>query len=423
MRERRRSAFWPSTDPSPWEPWALRLEIATPHLLLAVSTALVLFEPSRPAEHRAGSLVLAGVAFAWLLATDTLPGPRWLNDARAQAFSFAGLLAIAIALVARDQLFVVFLVGGFLHAIRLNPTWMMWTGLSAVSIALNVTSFGGIPAAFTDRPYLMLVVIVVQTLAIGGGAVMADQLVAQNEGRRRANRELEEALRENAGLHRQLLAQAREAGILDERQRLSREIHDTLAQGLTGIVTQLAAAEQAADDPAERRRHLATASALARENLAEARRSVHALRPEALDSARLPDALRGVARRWSDRCAVPVEFAETGTARPLHPEIEATLLRVTQEALSNVAKHAHASRAGITLSYMEDQVTLDVRDDGTGFDPNARAGSNPGGGFGLTGMRHRVQRLAGTLDIESEPGGGTAISASVPAVAAGDETR
>ncbi|MDQ3785887.1 MAG: ATP-binding protein, partial [Actinomycetota bacterium] len=91
-----------------------------------------------------------------------------------------------------------------------------------------------------------------------------------------------------------------------------------------------------------------------------------------------------------------------------------------QEALANVAKHAKASRVGLTLSYMEDLVTLDVRDDGIGFEPNAkRVNGSTSGGFGLAGMRQRVQRLAGRLEIESEPGGGTAISASVPAIPAG----
>ncbi|MFD4194868.1 sensor histidine kinase [Amycolatopsis thermoflava] len=140
---------------------------------------------------------------------------------------------------------------------------------------------------------------------------------------------------------------------------------------------------------------------------------MRALRPGPLDEARLPDALKAVAERWAQRSEVAIEFTATGTARPMHPEIEATLLRVAQEALSNVAKHAGARRVGLTLSYMEDQVTLDVRDDGSGFDPARR-----GDGFGLPGMLQRVQRLAGTLAVESEPGAGTAISASLPAIGA-----
>lgn len=246
---------------------------------------------------------------------------------------------------------------------------------------------------------------------------MSKQLVEQNEQRRRAIADLETALNENAGLHRQLLAQAREAGVLDERQRLSREIHDTLAQGFTGIVTQLQAARQAADDPASWQRHVDAATELARENLQQARRSVHALRPGELDDAGLPDALAGVVRLWADRTGIDAAFSTTGTAQPMHPEIETTLLRITQEALANVAKHAKAQHVGLTLSYMADQVTLDVRDDGTGFEltPDDHNGTSQGG-YGLAGMRQRVQRLAGALVIETEPGDGTAISASVPAI-------
>jgi signal transduction histidine kinase len=99
-----------------------------------------------------------------------------------------------------------------------------------------------------------------------------------------------------------------------------------------------------------------------------------------------------------------------GEPRPLHPEIESTILRVAQETLSNVDKHAAAGRVGLSLPYMDDEMTLDVRDDGAGFTPG------PGPGFGLPGMRRRVERLAGTLHVESEPGGGTAISAVLPAV-------
>jgi len=111
-----------------------------------------------------------------------------------------------------------------------------------------------------------------------------------------------------------------------------------------------------------------------------------------------------------------VEVSSTGEAVPLHPEIELALLRIAQEALANVAKHAGATRARLTLSYMGDVVTLDIRDDGVGFVPPTSTAPR-GLGFGLSGMRQRANRVAGTLSIESEPGGGTAISARVPAIA------
>ncbi len=135
--------------------------------------------------------------------------------------------------------------------------------------------------------------------------------------------------------------------------------------------------------------------------------------------------------RWSATSGVTAEVETTGEARALHPEVEVTLLRVAQEALANVARHASASRAGATLSYMEDVVTLDVRDDGVGFAVAANGGQptaddpeddHAAGGFGLIAMRQRVTRLAGQLEIESEPGAGTAVSASLPAIPLGESS-
>jgi signal transduction histidine kinase len=234
-------------------------------------------------------------------------------------------------------------------------------------------------------------------------------------------------MRENAELSEQLLAQAREAGVAEERRRMAREIHDTIAQGLAGIVTQLQAAQGTTGEAGAA--HVSAAIDLARSSLTEARRSVQALAPAPLADARLPDAVREVADRWTQLHGVPVAVTTTGSARPMRPEVEVALLRTAQEALANVAKHAHANRVGLTLSYMEDQVTLDVRDDGIGCatlngdDAGGRLDlgrrRDESGGFGLTAMRQRVEGVAGTLAIESEPDGGTAISASVPALPAG----
>src|SRR6185312_3610866 len=155
------------------------------------------------------------------------------------------------------------------------------------------------------------------------------------------------------------------------------------------------------------RRHMTNAMNLARESLTEARRTVHAVQPAVLAEARLPDAIAEVARRWSEVNQTAATLTTTGDPRPMHTDVEVALLRTAQEGLANVAKHARAGRVGLTLSYMEDVVTLDVVDDGIGFDA-AAARRSPGsrdGGFGLAGMRQRVQRLTGRLDVESEPGG------------------
>ena len=213
------------------------------------------------------------------------------------------------------------------------------------------------------------------------------------------NRRLESALAENAELHEQLVAQAREAGVQDERQRLAGEIHDTLAQGLTGIITQLGAAEQTRHRPAESDRHLTLARELARDSLTEARRSVHALRPEQLETAGLPAALADLARTWSRQTAVAAELETCGEPEQAPAEVEAALFRVAQEALANVGKHAGASRTRLTLTYLDGTVLLDVHDDGAGFVTGRRTD-----GYGLVGMRTRLDKVGGALTVESGPG-------------------
>ncbi|MFC4007368.1 sensor histidine kinase [Nonomuraea purpurea] len=203
--------------------------------------------------------------------------------------------------------------------------------------------------------------------------------------------------------------QSRVVGVLEERARLAREIHDTLAQGFSGIVAQLEAAEHRIDDPHAVRERIALAKRLARDSLNEARRSVEALRPEPLERAALPEALAAVAERWSAATGVPVTVSVDGVPRRLAAEAETTVLRAAQEALANVARHAKADKAALTLSYMEDEVTLDVLDDGTGFQPAAT-----GGGYGLIAMRERASRSGGTVTVESAPGEGTALCLSIP---------
>lgn len=142
------------------------------------------------------------------------------------------------------------------------------------------------------------------------------------------------------------------------------------------------------------------------------------MRPAPLDEAQLATALHDVAAKWSRTTGKPVSVSVTGDPRPLHAEVETTLLRVAQEALANVSKHAaSATRVGLTLSYMDDVVVLDVRDDGCGFTLGA-ADSSDASGFGLIAMRQRVTRLAGEFVIETAPGQGTGISATVSAIPA-----
>jgi signal transduction histidine kinase len=228
---------------------------------------------------------------------------------------------------------------------------------------------------------------------------------------------------ENMRLVEEALRAGRQAGVLRERQRMAHEIHDTLAQGFTSIVMNLEAAEGVMPPVSSRaRHHLDHARLTARESLTEARRLVWALRPEQLEGASLPEALQRLADRWSAESGISATVATTGTPHPLSPGIEATLFRVAQEALNNVRKHARgASRVALTLSYMGESVALDARDDGAGFDPAHELGRvrnrDSGGGFGLKGMRERVEVAGGVLSIESAPGEGSTLVVELPVTA------
>ncbi|MER6950686.1 sensor histidine kinase [Nonomuraea sp. NPDC000554] len=380
-----------------WERLLERQMAAAPYVLLATSTVL--------------SVLTDG--WSWIMLGLAVSAAAWIWLVPRGAVYVAGLVVLIGALCTQGMWFASFFAfTGYVHSWQYLKGKWRFAGVTATAAISVATYNGGLPDPTPSKIFAYLfftsAIVAVVSLFSFVGEITAER----SAERKRMVAQLEDALRENAGLHAQLLVQAREGGVLDERQRMAAEIHDTLAQGLTGIITQLQAARQAEDW----RRHVDNAVRLARESLAEARRSVHAVGPGQLEAAPLPEALRDVVTQWGELNGVRADFTTTGTVRPMHPEVEETLLRTAQEALANAAKHAGASRVGLTLSYMEDVVTLDVRDDGVGFDPEC---VRDGGGFGLTSMRKRVSRLAGTLEIESEPGLGTAISASVPAVARG----
>jgi signal transduction histidine kinase len=208
----------------------------------------------------------------------------------------------------------------------------------------------------------------------------------------------------------ELAAAHHEAGVLAERHRLAGEIHDTLAQGFASIVTLLQASLRAgAPRTGDARCHLEMALATARENLAEARTVVTALSPAQLESGTLAEALRRVADATAAAADVEVTAEATGTARRLPMGTEVVLLRVCQEALANVRKHAGARQVSVRLCYTDGVVRLTVADDGGGFDLN-----HVNGGYGLHGMRERVRQVGGTIQVRSAVGAGTEISVEVP---------
>lgn len=209
-----------------------------------------------------------------------------------------------------------------------------------------------------------------------------------------------------------LAAAERHAGVLEERHRVARELHDTVSQGLSAAILHIETAEQALPDVPASAEQMRRARAVARESLEDMRRVVGAMRPEVLEHAELPEAIRRVVTRWSERTGVPARYQVSGVPAPLLAEADITLLRAAQEALANVWKHARASQAAVSLTYMGDAVALDVRDDGCGLGSAQAPGT--GTGFGLTAMRERVHGLGGTVTLESDPGAGTTVSVSLP---------
>lgn len=215
------------------------------------------------------------------------------------------------------------------------------------------------------------------------------------------------------------------AGGAAERERLAREIHDTIAQGLSSIQLLLRAALReleggAVASPAVE--HVERARRTAQENLEEARRFVRALGPPDLEGDSLASALEKLCASTAATGPVDVRFRSDGEPIEVDGPHEAALFRIAQSALANTVQHARASRATVTLSYMDDGLALDIVDDGIGFDPDRKDDAAPGEHFGLTTMRARADALGGQLSIESSPGGGTAVAVNFtdPAIVGGD---
>ena len=219
--------------------------------------------------------------------------------------------------------------------------------------------------------------------------------------------------------HTLLYEESRDVAVLEERNRMAREIHDTLAQGFTGIVLQLEAAEGTLDqdrEPDAVREHLTSAKDLARGSLQEARRSVWNLLPRALEEHSLDDALREEVQRVGAESGERASFSISGQRRELPADVQAALLRICQESLTNVVKHAHATDVQVELAFEPASVLLRVRDNGRGFDVE-QAKARPrgrGGGFGLSGMEQRTRLLRGSLTLMRDDGGGTLVEASIP---------
>ncbi len=211
------------------------------------------------------------------------------------------------------------------------------------------------------------------------------------------------------------------AGAAEERNRLAREIHDTLAQGLAATAIQLETADallEAGAEPERAREAVRQALRTTRQNLEDTRRSVLDLRPAPLQGRSLAEALRELCVEYSAEGRPPVQFQAAGGGRTLPARIEVGLYRIAQEAVTNARRHAGATRVSVQLGMESDQVTLTVEDDGRGFGSEtgcgASTGTSPTGGFGLSGMCERVRLLGGTFNVQSSPGAGTRVEVVAP---------
>lgn len=322
------------------------------------------------ANKASGRMWLGILVLGWLVLVVSDPNFVWLSFAL--FFLCFHLLSIPQALGATGALTIV------------SITASLWHGVTDTMPSILGPLIGAAVAA--------------------GMAMVYQQLVQEAAERQLLVDELTEAHRELLGAQDELVALQRESGALAERSRLARDIHDTLAQGFSSILL-LARAGLRGTETAPIFTQIADT---AQENLVEARRVVAALAPADLESAPLESALRRLLGQLSDQTGITGELVTDGAQAALSMDYDVALLRVAQSGLANVRLHSQAQRVRLTLSYAADEVRLDIVDDGIGFD------EREAGGFGLRAMRDRLAELGGTLVVESAPGDGTAVAATLP---------
>ncbi|WP_298458445.1 sensor histidine kinase [uncultured Cellulomonas sp.] len=360
-------------------------------------------------------------------------GIVWAAAAMAVIYAAGALMPVVKRSVHAAAVWLAVLLAAWLWLVILTPD-AVWLAFPLFFLELHLAGRWGLPA-----------VVVTTLVAVGGTAWHADGpqmggvlgpaigaavVVATVRGYEALHRESDQRrllIAELTATRNDLAHAERAAGVLAERERLAREIHDTLAQGLSSIQLLLRAAERTIhSDPDTARQQVVTAREAAVTNLAEARRFVHDWTPPDLESGSLRHALEQLCQRTTASSGIPVDLTVSGTVVPLPTGHEVALLRVAQQAIANAIQHADAHHIHLTLSYMDTEIVLDAVDDGRGFDNaysgavpapiGTRDGSDGNGarGFGLAAMRARAAALNGTLAIESAAGRGTAVAVTLP---------
>lgn len=376
--------------------WDVYFAIVT----VVVATLVVVGETARPIEYRMGSaatILAIGGWYAWRgrrLLARYAAGPAWVFIG-----GLAVLYAVAVGLASSASFLSIALIPMIFNLLDFLPGTLAVVGLNLIPPAVFLARTGDV----VETVVVLLPIAALITFFSTAFAYWVHQIARQSVERADLIEQLAASRAEVARL-------SRDAGIADERQRLSGEIHDTIAQGLSSVVMLVQAAEADLDrDTGQARHHLRMAGRTARENLADARALVSGLSPAQLSGASLAAVLARLAERFREETGIHVDARTAARSDQLPMAVEVVLLRAAQEGLANVRKHANATAVTLELAYPPGSALLTVTDNGVG------AHTTGNGGFGLAGMRARAADIGGTLRIEPAPGGGTKLTVLVPA--------
>lgn len=381
----------------------------TPFVLLAASLATAIVLVTQAPERFDPAAVPWFVALTGMAVAIRVWGSRVPLQSRRSRMAFWATMAVTLPLVLLNPAFGLYAFIGYPDGTRRLRGIEGVLGIIAVAIVCSLAQTGGVRSPIFTFPFFALFLLV--NLVVASSMTMFDrQRQRTSEALAQANASLREAQARNLELQDQLVAQAREAGVTQERSRLAREIHDTIAQDLVAIIAQLSAASGPAPTPeaaAEQRRRLDQAEQTARSALAEARRSVQALSSPRLDTDDLPAALGRLLESWQDATGATAHLTTRGRVRA--GGADEVALRIAQEALANAAHHAGASSVRLLLDYEDDALCIEIADDGTGFHTDSATH-----GHGLRSMRDRARQIGGECSVESAPGAGTRVRARLP---------
>lgn len=394
----------PENPSEPGAAGADRHVLIAGHLLFTVLLVIGAIRALANTDSPVGVAIAIAVVAAWYFL-----GAAWVRDKGLprQRVWLAVLIVgwLALVVISAEFIWLAFLFAMLVW--HLFP--MPWSAAGEVLVAvIAVVGFswhqGTVVAGAVFGP----------VIGIACAAVMTEvyqRLRAQSEERRRL---LDELMRTQQAL----AVRERETGRLAERERLARDIHDTVGQSLASVILLLRAAIGQAPHDQTHHTQLQTALDTTLTALSETRRFVRGLDPEVIEKHGLRTALEALAAE-STALGIPTTFAEYGQPQQIPLPYEVALLRAAQEAVANARSHAHPTAITITLTYLVDEVGIDIIDDGIGFDPADQTGPDAapradGSGYGLTAMRGRIHDCGGEVVIESEPGGGTALHAAIP---------